>query len=272
MVSEAAARQFSALGPKANEIFQTRSCVQRCRTFAQKLVELSEGRGSQFNLGKAYSEQASAFGTAFNELKACSGLPLTPPAALGAATTQLLSTPNTPQNANALLEQDIAKIRTLQANLFPYLDEIDEKVVESSPVSDSSADAPYPFVGELLDDPRTRAWVLLGFEGEGDIRRNLPTMFLRIRRTLSDPRWHVSTGPTTTNDVCEIGKMLSGDAFTPASNVTIIDCSMIAYDVLPFFCAAVGRLLLDIRRHAAHDQRTNQPWVLVLEEAHNYLR
>jgi hypothetical protein len=34
----------------------------------------------------------------------------------------------------------------------------------------------------------------------------------------------------------------------------------------------VGRLLLDLRTRAQADQRTTQPYVLVLEEAHNYLR
>jgi len=47
---------------------------------------------------------------------------------------------------------------------------------------------------------------------------------------------------------------------------------MLAYDVLPFFCAILGRLLLDTRAHGGAHQRLTRPWVLILEEAHNYLR
>jgi DNA helicase HerA-like ATPase len=47
---------------------------------------------------------------------------------------------------------------------------------------------------------------------------------------------------------------------------------MLAHDVLPCFCAVLGRVLLDLRSRTESGKRTQQPFVLVLEEAHNYLR
>jgi hypothetical protein len=57
-----------------------------------------------------------------------------------------------------------------------------------------------------------------------------------------------------------------------SSNVAIIDCSMLSHDVLPCFCAVMGRVLLDLRVRTEPSCRTAQPFVIVLEEAHNYLR
>jgi hypothetical protein len=267
------ARQFASLGTKADEIFKIRECIQRCRNHAHKLFDLAEGKGSQFNIGTVYSEYAGSFTTAFNELKICGVLPISPGTDLQQSIDRLLDpTPTTVPKANALHENEIKKVRSLRTLLNSYLDQLDTAVVASCPVSDSSADAPCCFNPELLDSREAKTWVLLGFEGEGDIRKNLPTMFLRMRRTLLDPRWRVFTKVSSVSQIDDVVRVLVGNISGKETNVTIIDCSMVAFDVLPFFCACIGRLLLDIRRHANHDQRILQPWVLVLEEAHNYLR
>lgn len=71
-----------------------------------------------------------------------------------------------------------------------------------------------------------------------------------------------------TTDIARLMNTILGET----ANVSVINCSMLAHDVLPVFCAIIGRLLLDLRTRAEPDQRTKQPYVLVLEEAHNYLR
>ena len=40
---------------------------------------------------------------------------------------------------------------------------------------------------------------------------------------------------------------------------------------LPFACALLGRLLLESREMLRPDVRSKYPWLLVLEEAHNYV-
>jgi DNA helicase HerA-like ATPase len=47
---------------------------------------------------------------------------------------------------------------------------------------------------------------------------------------------------------------------------------MLAHEVLPFICSTVGRVLLEAREKLQAGQRYSNPWVLVLEEAHNYAR
>ena len=61
--------------------------------------------------------------------------------------------------------------------------------------------------------------------------------------------------------------MLAGDA-----PVVVMDCSMLAHDVLPCFCVVFGRILLDLRSRTEPGKRIAQPFVLALEEALNYLR
>ena len=47
---------------------------------------------------------------------------------------------------------------------------------------------------------------------------------------------------------------------------------MLSNEVLPYACSVVGRLLLEARECLPATSRYKHPWVLVLEEAHNYAR
>ena len=79
----------------------------------------------------------------------------------------------------------------------------------------------------------------------------------------------VFTSDSTLTRLQEVVNTLVG---SEAERVIVVDCSMLAHDVLPFFCAIVGRVLLELRSHSSPGSRTAQPFVLVLEEAHNYLK
>ena len=54
--------------------------------------------------------------------------------------------------------------------------------------------------------------------------------------------------------------------------VSILDLSMLSNEVLPYACSVVGRILLEARERLPAARRYKHPWVLVLEEAHNYAR
>jgi hypothetical protein len=130
----------------------------------------------------------------------------------------------------------------------------------------STADAPDPFAPVELDSPALVSGVLRSLEGEGKVREYISTLRLRIRRTLSDRRWRVFHEEWDQPLADLLGTVI------PDDGVTVIDCSMLASDVLPVFCAVLGRLLLEARQHGDATERVADPWVLVLEEAHNYLR
>ncbi len=52
----------------------------------------------------------------------------------------------------------------------------------------------------------------------------------------------------------------------------VIDCSMLSHEVLPYVCGIIGRVFLEVREHAVAAARFKEPWVIILDEAHNYVR
>jgi len=180
-------------------------------------------------------------------------------------------------------------IQSISQSLEPLLASAHSTLLAESGLPPLTADIPCPFPPPMLDEPSLFDSALSGMRGEQRMHEYVATLRLRIRRKLQDRRWRVFRGNEEdlfTEVLCPllgldfIPHQGGGDTGSSSSQalpedsatVVIIDCSMLAHDVLPFFCAVVGRLLLDVREHANPDQRINRPWVLVLEEAHNYLR
>jgi hypothetical protein len=143
---------------------------------------------------------------------------------------------------------------------------------EALGLSGVTADTPHPFDPHLLDRGEVFERAISGMRGEERIRDYLATLRLRIRRMLQDRRWQVFYREWDVSLASILGALIGEVRAEDHQDVTVIDCSMLANDVLPFFCAVIGRLLLDVREAGALGQRVAQPWVLVLEEAHNYLR
>lgn len=77
-----------------------------------------------------------------------------------------------------------------------------------------------------------------------------------------------------TSDFSDILKQFLG--YMNRSNVTIIDLSGIPFEVLSITISLVARLLFDFAFHYSklmhdHDQMNNVPFLIVCEEAHNYI-
>ena len=137
----------------------------------------------------------------------------------------------------------------------------------SGALREVTADSPVPFASEhlLLDEFFHSATAR--FRGQDRMQEYLATLRLRIHRQLADKRWSVFTTKHG-GDLAElVESALGGD-----HRVAVVDCSMLAHDVLPSFCAVFGRILLDLRSRTDANNRTHQPFIVVLEEAHNYLR
>ena len=108
---------------------------------------------------------------------------------------------------------------------------------------------------------------------ENKIKQHLPGLQLRLTNHLADRRWGSFTeydnqGMSSFSawlDRLQIGQC-------DASDVHVIDCSMLGHEVLPYVCGIIGRILLELREHVPAEDRFKDPWVLVLEEAHNYIR
>jgi len=166
-----------------------------------------------------------------------------------------------------LSPQSVTEIQQRINSLKMNLEKIKQAVLTRGIIKPITADSPVPFDPKILlkDEPFTT--VISRFRGQERIQEYIATLRLRIQRKLADKRWHIfsDVGDTFEN---LLKKMIGTDT----DFVNVVDCSMLANDVLPYFCAVFGRILLELRGHAEREKRIVQPYVLVLEEAHNYLK
>ncbi|BBK42800.1 hypothetical protein STVA_28200 [Allostella vacuolata] len=105
------------------------------------------------------------------------------------------------------------------------------------------------------------------------IDQYLTTLKLRLRTRLDDRRWQ-SFFSYEQQGIRSFQAWMErlGIGRKSGPRVSVLDCSMLASEVLPFACALLGRLLLEAREMLRPEERSRYPWVLVLEEAHNYAR
>lgn len=110
-------------------------------------------------------------------------------------------------------------------------------------------------------------------EGSKRIDQYLLTLKLRLKTRLDDRRW-LSFFDFEQQSVCSFKDWMIkiGIGKNAESRVSVFDFSMLSSEVLPFACALIGRLLLDAREMLQPKARSKFPWLLILEEAHNYAR
>ena len=149
---------------------------------------------------------------------------------------------------------------------------IQQKLPETRSLAQESADKPIHFPISVLSNPKSLVEAVRGHDDEGRLRQWIATLQLRLNTRLSDKRWRCfydydgrghSTFERWLNDlgIGDSGRM-----------VNVIDCSMLGYEILPYVCGIIGRTLLELREQVQADRRFKEPWVIVLEEAHNYVR
>lgn len=161
-----------------------------------------------------------------------------------------------------------ARIRALASSVRADLETTRDTAVTQGGLMPITADSPIPFDPRILLKDHLFESAISRFRGQQRIQEYIATLRLRIHRQMADKRWSVFTGNWETSLPNLLNTMTGGDN----RRVTVVDCSMLAHDVLPFFCAVFGRLLLEMRAHSEAPKRIAQPFVLVLEEAHNYLK
>ncbi len=160
------------------------------------------------------------------------------------------------------------KLYAIEETYKSKLLEIRQVLVTSGGIKEITADSPIAFSSTALLQDYFFYAAVSRFKGQERIQEYVATLRLRIHRQLSDKRWKVFTENTGSDFASVINQIIGIND----ENVIVLDCSMLSHDVLPFFCAVLGRILLELRGHALSDKRTVQPYVLVLEEAHNYLK
>ena len=142
-----------------------------------------------------------------------------------------------------------------------------------------SADIPVFFDKDILKDKNAFRKASRVVEGQQDLSQHLIGLHLRIQEKMNDEKWQFAfnSGSISSESesidfnewLKEIG--LSGDD-SIQSPITVFDCSMLDNKILPYFCGVMSRILLDLRQHVAPKKRFNEPWSIILEEAHNYIK
>lgn len=137
-----------------------------------------------------------------------------------------------------------------------------------------TADSPLFISRQTLTDPSliNRA---VSKEDMFRVEAHLTTLKLRLKTRLDDRRWQAflnyeDSGVTIPDLARWFARFGLGAETGP--KVSVIDLSMLSSEVLPYACSVVGRTLLEARECLPAARRYKHPWVLVLEEAHNYAR
>ena len=155
--------------------------------------------------------------------------------------------------------------------------EIKSKISASAATDEQgirTADSPLFIPRQTLTDPSliNRA---VSKEDTFRVEAHLTTLKLRLKTRLDDRRWrgflNYEDPETEVRDLAGwFEKFGLGKDSGP--KVSILDLSMLSNEVLPYACSVIGRMLLEARERLPATRRYKHPWVLVLEEAHNYAR
>ncbi len=190
------------------------------------------------------------------------------------AFSELFSRHRTVDNFNAEI---VANQNEISDEADALRQAINDLLVASQSASEHAvrtADTPLFVSRDALNDPSmiNRA---VSKEDSFRIEGHLTTLKLRLKTRLEDKRWQAFLNYE--DDAIKLPTLASwlqrfGIGSLDGPNVSILDLSMLSNEVLPFACSIVGRILLESRERLAAGERFKHPWVLVLEEAHNYAR
>lgn len=175
------------------------------------------------------------------------------------------------KNYDGFNRMEPALANTVEAivdQLEPMFEEVRNDAMAKGGLKEITADSPIPFDSRELDRDAIYRVAVARFRGQERIQEYIATLRLRVHRQLSDKRWAVFTD----QNGISLPSLLETICGAADEQIIIVDCSMLANDVLPFFCAVFGRLILELRERALPEKKAMQPYVLVLEEAHNYLK
>jgi hypothetical protein len=161
------------------------------------------------------------------------------------------------------LPTDLERIRA-------YLSELIEQLPQSGPIGNVSEDSPRPFPTTVLAEHLE----MIATEQGGNLAGFVSTLGLRIRSMLADRR----LGPIIEQETPpEFDQWLND--YVGASNaangeLAIIDLSLVPSEVVHIVVAVLSRLIFEAtqRHRKFHPQGKTLPTVLVLEEAHTFVK
>lgn len=129
------------------------------------------------------------------------------------------------------------------------------------------ADIPRPFTGDqLLRSVEANAELL-------NVSEYVETMLMRIRTILSDSRMKSITGQADAISLHDWLTKYIGDNQSSNGTVTVIDLSLVPAEVSHLITAVIARMTLEaLQRYRKHHKGKTLPTVLVMEEAHTFIK
>ncbi|KVL15938.1 ATP-binding protein [Burkholderia sp. MSMB1826] len=129
------------------------------------------------------------------------------------------------------------------------------------------ADVPRAFSGDqLLRSVEANAELL-------SVSEYVETMLMRIRTILSDSRMKTISGDDGSVTLDGWLTDYLGDNHASNGSVTVIDLSLVPADVVQIVTAVIARMTLEaLQRYRKHNKGKTLPTVLVMEEAHTFIR
>lgn len=129
------------------------------------------------------------------------------------------------------------------------------------------ADVPRAFTGDQLLRSVEANAELLG------VSEYVETMLMRIRTILSDSRMKTITGNTDDVTLHDWLAKTIGDDQASNGTVTVIDLSLVPAEVVHVVTAVIARMTLEaLQRYRKLNQGKTLPTVLVMEEAHTFIK
>lgn len=130
-----------------------------------------------------------------------------------------------------------------------------------------SEDSPVPFDTEFL---ATHLETLAAQEG-GNASQFISTLTMRIKALLSDARMKEVINPQEHPTLEDWLNNYIGMDGAQDGQLSIIDLSLVPYEILHLVIAVSSRLILESLQRYRKSQKINLPTVLVLEEAHTFV-
>jgi len=129
------------------------------------------------------------------------------------------------------------------------------------------ADVPRPFTGDQFLRSVEATAELLG------VSEYVETMQMRIRTLLSDSRMKIISGAAQDLSLDDWLRNYIGDNQAANGSITVIDLSLVPAEVVHIITAVIARMTLEaLQRYRKLSQGKTLPTVLVMEEAHTFIK
>jgi len=138
-----------------------------------------------------------------------------------------------------------------------------------NPVSGVDADSPVTFNIEEFPEYLEA----LAAEAGGGAATNIQYLIMRIRTMLSDRRFNQVIASSADPTFEEWLELYIGKDQAQNGPIAVIDLSLVPSDLLHVIAAVISRIVFDaVQRYKKHNNGKELPTVLVLEEAHTFIK